>query len=462
MDNALSERDRVQLLGALTKAFPTPERLRGILTDIGYPSSRIPGAGLSVENGWRTVLQELDAGLLPDGYRSLLRALIQYYPANPTFQRLATRYAPESPPADPTCHLLLKTEEHAEGLLEQALSAGGVTAHQLWNSETAALYRLNTDDIAAVEGLLGGTDLKWNAIPPGAPTYLVGELIVQGPDGQRFRLSDVPAQQTVGSVAQQVVGHYLDASDEHHRPTVVDRLLDDGRSERLDPEATLDEAGILDGASVQIGFEARAGAVNPGWRDQALVRAQHQMTAFALDHPEVVVTADLPRMATCYEVEFDAPGFGPPPAGGTEPVPIDRHVVQIRLGADFPVTAPVVFWVTEVFHPNVFPNYDCAESAAQPSLRGLVCLGELAEAYGPALDFGRLCQSLRDLAGYRNYSLFDTEAGDTFNNFFDRSAAAWAGGNQDRIVAIGGRPLRPAVTEPRPGGFRPGIEAFPA
>jgi hypothetical protein len=110
--------------------------------------------------------------------------------------------------------------------------------------------------------------------------------------------------------------------------------------------------------------------------------------------------------------------------------------------------APQVFWLTEIFHPNVYPNYDGDAARARPAFRGLVCLGELAEAYQPGLDLGRLCQTLLDIAGYRNYSVLErtgrvvyrdgrpTE--DFAGNTYDKVAGLWALTHQEEIEAIGG------------------------
>jgi len=127
-------------------------------------------------------------------------------------------------------------------------------------------------------------------------------------------------------------------------------------------------------------------------------------------------------------------------------VNISHHVVQIELGADYPLTAPSVYWLTHIFHPNVYPTYDCELTRQRPQLRGLVCLGELTEAYQPSLDLGQLCQILRDLAGFRNYSVVADDGLDAEGrpspqwrgNAFDVAAATWVMAHPDRIRALGG------------------------
>ena len=53
-----------------------------------------------------------------------------------------------------------------------------------------------------------------------------------------------------------------------------------------------------------------------------------------------------------------------------QPVPIDEHVVQMELGPDYPQAPPSVYWVTEIFHPNILPNYDSALARQYPRSRG--------------------------------------------------------------------------------------------
>ena len=83
-------------------------------------------------------------------------------------------------------------------------------------------------------------------------------------------------------------------------------------------------------------------------------------------------------------------------------------------------------------------------------MEGLVCLGDLADSWYPALDFGDVLQTVVDIAGYRNYDLYQpatTEEGSPTlrANFFDYEAAVWAMGHQAEIEANGGRLIRPRV-----------------
>jgi hypothetical protein len=98
-------------------------------------------------------------------------------------------------------------------------------------------------------------------------------------------------------------------------------------------------------------------------------------------------------------------------------------------------------------------------------MRGIVCLGTLAESYVPSLDFGELCATLVDIAGFRNYSVWvpasdqvDDRTGQPLlrGDFYDRDAASWtiSPRGQERIVKIGGSPvLRGLSARPTRYGF---------
>jgi len=127
--------------------------------------------------------------------------------------------------------------------------------------------------------------------------------------------------------------------------------------------------------------------------------------------------------------------------------------VSLQLGPEFPQTPPQLWWMTSIFHPNIYPNYDSPQSRRNPGARGHVCLGVIAESWQPALDFGDLCRMLVDMAGFRNYALFelvDTPHGRSLKgNFYDERAAWWVIDNEDRIEAIGGEILfRPQRDRP--------------
>jgi ubiquitin-protein ligase len=275
---------------------------------------------------------------------------------------------------------------------------------------------------------------------------------VEGPDGRSFRFSDVPASSPVGSVGEELIDQYPEGLPGSDQPLVIDKVAADGTGERANPDSTLHEEGITEGSRLRVGFQRRAAAVNPLDRRDALFRVLNQMQLYVDTQPGFTVWPNSPTLPTEYDIEFTQPSFGPPASYSEQPPDIELHQLSIVLGPDFPITAPRVRWLTEIYHPNVFPTYECGALTAREYMRGLVCLGALAESYQPSLDFTELCATLRDIAGYRNYSVFipaddavDPLTGQPLlqGDYYDGDAARWAisGAGQERIRKIGGAPV---------------------
>jgi hypothetical protein len=295
-------------------------------------------------------------------------------------------------------------------------------------------------------------DLGWTLVQPGQPDYLLRHVFVEGPDGRLFRFNDVPASSTVGSVAAEMVDYYTDELPGRDGPTVVDAVGVDGAPRRANPDNTLHDEGVSEGSRLRVGFQRRAAAVNPLDRRDALFGVRNQLQEYVDAHPEVKIRPNSAALPTEYDIEFRQPSFGPPAVSGDQPSDVDAHELSIVLGPDFPITAPRVWWLTPIFHPNVFPSYDSETLRSRPNWAGLVCLGTLTESYQPSLDFGELCDTLRDIAGYRNYSVFvlddgslDRETGlsPLRGDYYDPDAARWtvSAEGQARIAAIGGAPV---------------------
>ncbi|EIV94373.1 effector-associated domain EAD1-containing protein [Frankia sp. QA3] len=348
------------------------------------------------------------------------------------------------------CHVIVRASSeqdrvHAAGVLAEH----GLAPAEVWSTAHAVSYQVDSADVTAVRAILDRTDLSWTLVPPGVRDYLLSAVYVTGPDGRRFRLTDAPAQQTVGNVAGTVIEQqYGGASADRRRPTVIDRDEGNGQVRRLDPEQTLHDAGVQDGGHLRVAFEATAGAINPLDRRDALVRVRNEIVTFAAGHPGFEVRGLPPTLPTEYEIEFTQRSFAPPAVTGGEPGENDRQTVLIQLGAGFPETPPFVFWLSPIFHPNVFPNYDCPQLREKPYREGHVCLGVLAESYRSSMNFGELCQLLIDMAAYRNFSLFEETgrhdqdgSAEVHVNFYDRTAAAWVFDHADRVAQLRGRPL---------------------
>jgi hypothetical protein len=458
-DIKLSAFDRIRFLSALITTFHTVSRINGVLKDIGFPLGHLPPSDGTPEVIWREVLYELEARPIKNGIRTLLETALKRYPSNSTWVELAKQYESElllgeihanQAAQARFCHVMIRAadEEERRDALE-FLDAQGLGPTEIWSTNHVTLFALQDESADRVrDRLILREGLEWILIPPDGQTYLYSQLIVQGPDGRYFRFTDTPAQQTVADLGADTIAQYPGPA----RRTVTDRVQPNGQGIRLSPQVTLHDAGIRDGDRLRVAFEVNAGAINPLYHAEALIRVANQIRAFVDAHPDVTVCANAPELATMYELEFKETSFGPPTEPGLEPAEIEDHVVQLEFGPDFPQVAPAVFWLTPIFHPNIYPNYDCELARKSPPRRGLVCLGDLTDAYQPMLDIGQLCQTLLDVAAFRNYGLFELTGqislddgqyrevlrGDAFNP----AAAVWVMTHQDRIHEIGGRRQR--------------------
>jgi ubiquitin-protein ligase len=510
-DIALSDQERDDLLNACARICNSQRATDRILDRIGFPRERRPlftdGSAL---DAWSDIFFDLDNGILPGGvpYWRLLEAGIRVYPTQPVLRPLARRHGliepdpvqtsgdaaaaappaaqPAVAPADSSpgqvaagapgrvtvgapgqvavpdaCHLIVRAEGEDDRQRAVAMLAElGLAPREVWSTAYAVSYRLNTADAPSARRRLeeANTGLGWTLVPAGEPDYLINSLYVSGPDGRRFLIQDAPAQQSVGNIATEVVHQYPRGFADASRPTVVDHVGEGGQRRRLGSEETLHEAGIQDGDNLAVGFQATAGAVNPLDRQDALFRVRNELAAYAAAHPGFAVTADSALLPMAYQVSFTALSWAPSPVPGGEPELVKRHLVEITLGPEFPLTAPQVTWRSPIFHPNVAPMYDTPERRIAKESRGQVCLGLLAESFQPSLSFGDLCQTLVDLAGYRNYGLVERQvAADgterVVPNVYDAVAKAWVEANPDRIVQIGG--VDPRLLDPRFHGRGP-------
>lgn len=289
--------------------------------------------------------------------------------------------------------------------------------------------------------------------------YLFHELRAQGPDTQPYSLDSVPSITTGHDIAAAVLGHgegaYRDRLARRRR-TVVDRLLPDGAWVELDPlSQTLYDSGVRDGDTLRVSPESTAGAGAPQERIRAILRVKREILRYAQQHTDFfrIDHMDDSEFPTVYDISFDAPGFRPPPEGappGSPPMPQNVHTVTILLTPQFPYGAPVAVWQTPVFHPNILGPERPPEwpPAAADAPDGLVCLGQLNRAYRPTMDFGRLCQMLVDIAGYRTYDVRSHNDGG--EGWFNARAARWAasGKGEAMIREIGGVPSAPPRENP--------------
>ncbi len=212
------------------------------------------------------------------------------------------------------------------------------------------------------------------------------------------------------------------ARDQTGRPqrAVVERVDPDNpeHTERLRGDQTLHDSGIWNDDTLRVLPESVAGLFNPKERLRALVVDQREVQLLSEADPQhIKVVPNTDHAATAYEITFRYPGIM---LGDHGPERITEHRVAITLPADYPVAAPLVHWLTPIYHPNVSPS-------------GAVCLGVLMHRYMPGLGLAYIVRMLRDIAQYRNYDMF---------NPFNRDAAEWARTEegQTAIETIGGAP----------------------
>jgi hypothetical protein len=446
-DVPITDADILTLRSTLARIGQTEYTARPFLDHMDYPLERRPAWTATAEAWWIQLFDSLGDGVSPTPYRRLLEAARERNPYHPTLQTLVERYL--GPLEEPTSEgyrviVLAPTEPDRERAMAALASLG---PQRRWCNDYAESYELTGAEPDEIHRLLSGTGLTWEVVAPGEPDYLIHHIFLQGPDGRRLQATDTPAAQRVGDLAADLAEEYPQPAAAGSRPAVMDLVETGGARRRLDPAVSLHTAGVTEQSTVRIGFEGTAGAVNPLYRQDALVRVRNQIAAFAAGRPHFDVQVDYPDLPNEYELTFRARGFGPPPHQGAAPEPIDEHSVLVELGGEFPETPPVVFWLTPVFHPNVAPNYG---PDAHQYDQGRVCLGLLESGWFPALDFAEVCQTLVDIAAYRNYDLVQVgDDGQLYENFYNLEAARWVVEHQQDIEARGGRPrLRPS------GGLR--------
>lgn len=450
--------DRDELLHIMARVARTPDSGSMYLSAIGFPDTALPTSAETPEVWWHLVFQQLDLGRVRNPYTGLIRAVRRALPENRALARMYQRYVvdPESVAQDEedrrqataTCRVMVNANDEDERLdVQRRLLGLGLEPRHHWSTTYQVSFFVNSADPSAVRRMLDRTDLSWTVAEPGQGDYVIPVLGLQGPDGSRFIARDTPAQRTFRDVAEDMIAtHYPGHTAGDTVPnTIIDQVGPDGQRQRTNPNSTLEEGGVQDGDQLRIGFEGRAGAVNPITRDDALHRVRSQILDHVRSHPGTTVSANSSTLPTAYDLEFDQDSFGPPPPGEPDPVLVKHHKLRIELGPEFPQTPPVVFWLSPIFHPNVFPMYDSEAARDRPELRGLVCLGQLDDAWYPGMDMREVCQMLVEIAGYRNYDLFQvTDDGGVpqlKGNFFDGRAAAWALHHQQAINDRGGVPI---------------------
>jgi hypothetical protein len=413
------EIDRNVLIQKLSERYDSRIAALPLLAKIGVPTSRLPNfEAVPAGQWWDQVLRQMDLGLVENGLANLLEKAAAEYPGDPFFRRFLNQRdlpdnrvrvtgnirlkLPADLPQDVIFEIIKRAKEVAQGGGDFDLTLGTPGSEYLHfavsgvSPEQLETTRAQCQRLLDEYGQGGAATIE----PYHFADYYTDPLLAEGPDGQRFGLDGVRASTTVKDVARGVMNNYHDdwptaskgPTAGQRQQAVVDRVTSDGTT-RLDPRATLHDAGVRPGDTLRVAPERTAGAVNPLMREEALARVRVQVLAHAAANPGFDVQADSTVAPTEYLFRFPANGFAPPPSPGEPPRPVGDHEVLVDLPPDFPIKAPQAWWQTEIFHPNVDPK------------SGWVCLGALQEHYRPGLDFGELCKMLVDIAAYRTYTL---------------------------------------------------------
>lgn len=124
-----------------------------------------------------------------------------------------------------------------------------------------------------------------------------------------------------------------------------------------------------------------------------------------------------------YHLTFHGPSFrleGPIVSGRVKPLLSYGHQVHVKLGPNYPRQAPLILWMSPIFHPNIAPG-------------GTVCLGGYSSHWVPSLTLDRLCEMLWNILVYRNYNL---------QSPYHRQAAEWLASQSEYDLPLESRSLR--------------------
>lgn len=269
-DLRLTPEDRDDLLETVSTIFATFSAARRMLRAIGFPASAMPvwPDEMPSIDYWDGIFEQFDLGVMHQAYRRLLERAVRLYAGNARLVELHRKYisgeAGQQPPDQDRNYLLVFVRVSSEEELEAAssvLTRLGLDPVVELATDLVVCFRVNTTDADRLRELLSRTDLPWTVSPPAGGDYLLHNLIVQGPDGSRFRLVDTPSAATLGTIAAEVIAtQYADVSP---GPAVINMVQPDGEQRRLDPGESLHDVEIVDGGRLQLGFESKAGG--GGW-----------------------------------------------------------------------------------------------------------------------------------------------------------------------------------------------------
>lgn len=254
-------------------------------------------------------------------------------------------------------------------------------------------------------------------------------LYIESPDGQRFE-----CQVSADTPLNKLAADFFEAREwpttgRGGQQRAVVELVDPENpdsTKRLRGEQTVKDAALWQGATLRVFPEAIAG-VDERERLHALIMDHNELRDLVERNPHVKFKANIEHAPTVYEVTLAYPSFSAVRPDGS-PIISNEHLVEITLGAEYPISAPYVNWRTPIFHPNVDPK------------SGRVCLGVLMERYPPGLGLARLVTMLSEMVQWRNFDPL---------NCFNADAGKWAANpdNWEDIQSIGGSPFQSPIVQ---------------
>jgi hypothetical protein len=455
------------LIDTLANVYATQAQAEELLEDMDFPPQTRPrwDASREVVAFWRQVVRALELGAVPrEGVPQLVETALRRWPGNHDLQKIREFLRTEQREhagAGGNADTLYRTVEFVGSdaypeflqMVRELVDHGAVQLYANHQQAAFLVAEMPPDRLQQlqeraaridpnVEVLYGEHDFR---------PALYTRLRFRGPDQQLYEIPYVPNTTLPSELVPTIWAEYRpevsrDANGQLRR-AVVDYRDENGEARRLDPDVPLFNQGIRDGGQLEVSAESTAG-VDTLLRLEAIAQAREDIADFADEHEEfTLVRMDDDRLPLRFEVALHVPGFAPPEdldAWPLEPRPINRHELVIGLPAEFPIQAPRVLWLSEVFHPNIARDEELG--------KGSVCLGPLMTDYTPDLSLYALCQMLIDMARYRNYEIlphdyqmamyFDSLVRDMLERggYLDRAAAAWAFSfeGQERIKEIGG------------------------
>ncbi len=249
---------------------------------------------------------------------------------------------------------------------------------------------------------------------------------VESLDGRVFQTA-VPGTMPISTLAGQFIRRHVhgdDGSSRRERAVVdIDR---GGDWQRCNGNDTVHEAGVQDGDRMRVYSDTVAGAVDPRRREAYLNNVQMQLEELARRDERVAVRPNLDRSSDRYEIALSCGGWGPPESIADKPYRTREQEILLEYPAEAPDVPPLVWWRSDVFHPNVSPK------------NGFVCLGALQESFTPLFGPRELVLMLIEVSEYRNYEL---------DGVLNREAAIWAQLRPELITKHGGWAYQPTLEE---------------